>query len=154
MTNEERYVNLAELKKKVRYCAKSRGMNDSALQNLLNTINSLPVTLKGELETTLDEGEAKPVGEWEYADKVAGMRYYHCTNCTSGYETLADENEVTWWRFCPRCGAKMFTKDGNTLNEKPQDNFCKDHGCSLETRQSCCGCKDYFDDKQRRKKND
>lgn len=35
--------------------------------------------------------------------------------------------------------------------EKPHDSFCQTHGCSLETRQSCCGCKDYFDNKQRPK---
>ena len=98
--------------------------------------------------------EKRPVGEWIYDTTIAGMRYYRCSICATGYNTIADECEVNWWRFCPRCGSKMFTKDGDTLNEKPQDNFCKDHGCSLETRQSCCGCKDYFDDKQRRKKND
>lgn len=29
--------------------------------------------------------------------------------------------------------------------ESKHDSFCKNHGCSLETRQSCCGCKEYFD---------
>lgn len=98
------------------------------------------------------EYEQKPIGEWVYADTIAGRRYYRCPNCAkhllknpfSVLECLADESEVKWWRFCPRCGCKMFTKD-----EKPHDNFCQSHGCSLETRQSCCGCTEYFDNKKR-----
>lgn len=54
--------------------------------------------------------EKRPVGEWVYEYDLAGMRYYRCSNCAD-METLADENEVKWWRFCPRCGSKMFTKD-------------------------------------------
>lgn len=115
MTDKERYVNLAELKKKVRYCAKSRGMNDSTLQNLLSTINSLPATVKGELETTL-KGET--VGEWIYDTTIAGMRYYRCSICANGYNTIANECEINWWKFCPRCGSKMFTK---TKEEKNND---------------------------------
>lgn len=54
--------------------------------------------------------DRKPVGEWIYEDKVVGKRYYRCSNCT-GFETLADEDEVKWWKFCPRCGSKMFIKE-------------------------------------------
>lgn len=54
MSDKERYVNLAELKKKVRYWAKARGMSNSSLQDFLNMINNLPVTVKGNLETTLE----------------------------------------------------------------------------------------------------
>lgn len=50
--------------------------------------------------------------KWVYADTIAGMRYYRCTNCAdNNIETLACENEVKWWKFCPRCGAKMFIKE-------------------------------------------
>lgn len=54
MTDKEKYINLAELKKKVRYWAKTRGMSNSSLQDFLNMINNLPVTVKGNLETTLE----------------------------------------------------------------------------------------------------
>lgn len=55
--------------------------------------------------------ESKPVNEWIYADTIAGMRYYRCPNCDDfTVETLVDENEARWFRFCPRCGCKMFTK--------------------------------------------
>lgn len=54
MTDKEKYINLAELKKKVRYWAKTRGMSNLSLQDFLNMINNLPVTVKGDLETTLE----------------------------------------------------------------------------------------------------
>lgn len=109
MTDKEKYINLAELKKEVRYWAKTRIMSNSYLQDFSSMINNLPVTVKGDLETTLGEAKAKPVGEWVYADKIAGMRYYRCSICATGYNTIANENEINWWRFCPRCGSKMFT---------------------------------------------
>lgn len=109
MTDKERYVNVAELKIKVRHWAKTRGMSNIALQNFTDMIKSLPVTVKGDLETTLEE-KAEPVkhGQWIYEDTIGGMRHYHCTNCKKrGSECIASENMVRWWAFCPRCGAQM-----------------------------------------------
>ena len=65
-----------------------------------------------------EANQEEPIHEWVYADTVAGKRYYRCPNCielsskdpSSLVETLADEDEAKWWRFCPRCGVKMFTK--------------------------------------------
>lgn len=54
------------------------------------------------------------VGEWIYDHDLAGMCYYRCSKCDD-METLANENEVKWWRFCPRCGSKMFTKTKEEL---------------------------------------
>ena len=54
--------------------------------------------------------EKRPVGEWIYDTTIAGMRYYHCSICATGYNTIADECEVNWWRFCPRCGSKMLLR--------------------------------------------
>ena len=54
--------------------------------------------------------EAEPVrhGRWVYADKIGGMMHYSCTSCKSdGKECIADENEITWFKFCPKCGARM-----------------------------------------------
>lgn len=58
-------------------------------------------------------------GQWIYDpdQDLAGMRYYRCTNCAdTNVETLAAEVEVKWWKYCPRCGAKMQIK--NTEQEK------------------------------------
>lgn len=46
-------------------------------------------------------------GKWEYEDTIGGMKHYHCTNCDNGSACIADENQVLWWEFCPRCGARM-----------------------------------------------
>lgn len=61
--------------------------------------------------------EAEPVkhGRWEYDHTIGGMKHYHCTNCkNSGNECIADENEILWWEFCPRCSARMDLKDGDS----------------------------------------
>ena len=77
----------------------------------LESRNEMLVNNLSEVEKMYNKlSESKPIKEWAYADTVAGMRYYRCPTCTD-METLADENEVKWWRFCPRCGAKMFTKE-------------------------------------------
>lgn len=55
--------------------------------------------------------EEETANEWVYEHTLAGMRYYRCPNCAdANVETLANENEVKWWRFCPRCGSKMDLK--------------------------------------------
>ena len=54
MTDKEKNINLAELKKIVRYWEKTRCMSNSSLQDFLNMINNLPVTVKSNLETTLE----------------------------------------------------------------------------------------------------
>lgn len=61
--------------------------------------------------------DVEPVkhGRWEYDHTIGGMKHYHCTNCkNSGNECIADENEILWWEFCPRCSARMDLKDGDS----------------------------------------
>lgn len=63
--------------------------------------------------------QVKPTecGQWIYDHDLAGMRYYRCTKCAdTNVETFAAEVEVKWWKYCPRCGAKMQIK--NTEQEK------------------------------------
>lgn len=65
--------------------------------------------------------DVQPVkhGRWEYDHTIGGMKHYHCTNCkNSGNECIADENEILWWEFCPRCSARMDLKDGDS-DDKP-----------------------------------
>lgn len=60
--------------------------------------------------------EAEPVrhGRWVYDDKIGGLRYYQCTNCRKNdNECLADEHEIKWFKFCPKCGARMDATDTN-----------------------------------------
>ena len=42
-------------------------------------------------------------GRWIYAETIGGMKHYYCTSC----KCLADENQILWFTFCPKCGAKM-----------------------------------------------
>ena len=56
--------------------------------------------------------EVEPVrhGQWVYDETIGGMKYYYCTSCKEcdpGNECLADENQILWFAFCPKCGAKM-----------------------------------------------
>ena len=53
--------------------------------------------------------DVQPVkyGKWEYEETIGGMKHYHCTNCDKGNECVADENQILWWKFCPKCGADM-----------------------------------------------
>lgn len=47
-------------------------------------------------------------GRWVYAETIGGMKYYYCTSCRpEGNECCADENQILWFHFCPKCGAEM-----------------------------------------------
>jgi len=36
-------------------------------------------------------------------------------------------------------------------NYNPMKEFCKKHGCDFSTQQSCCGCPEYFKEKEKYK---
>lgn len=38
--------------------------------------------------------EKRPVGEWIYDTTIAGMRYYRCSICATGYNTIANEDDM------------------------------------------------------------
>ena len=54
MKDTESYVNKAELKRKVRAWLKYRESGKQTVDELIGLIERLPVTVKGQLETTLD----------------------------------------------------------------------------------------------------
>lgn len=110
MTDKEKYVNLAELKRKVRYWSKTRGMSDSSLQNFLSMISNLPVTVKCDLETTLDE-EIEIVKHGHLIDLPKALnpseRPVKCSVCgtvTSLYYGYKP-------RYCSNCGAKFVEEE-------------------------------------------
>lgn len=56
--------------------------------------------------------DAKPIryGRWVYDETIGGMKHYYCTSCKErdpGNECFADENQILWFEFCPKCGADM-----------------------------------------------
>ena len=45
---------------------------------------------------------------WVYAETIGGMRHYYCENCNRrGNECCVDENQILWFSFCPKCGARI-----------------------------------------------
>lgn len=54
MKDTESYVNKAELKRKVRAWLKYRESGKQTVDELMGLIERLPVTAKGQLETTLE----------------------------------------------------------------------------------------------------
>ena len=54
MKDTESYVNKAELKRKVRAWLRYRESGKQTVDELIGLIERLPVTVKGQLETTLD----------------------------------------------------------------------------------------------------
>lgn len=114
----------------------------------------------------LSEEEAKIVNH--VLDHMIHMVDEGCSGCLwmrddlGGFDSKEDAfkaycEENPWVRSDDVCEEfrDMYKEEERQIIHRIKPyNFCKDHGCSLETRQSCCGCKDYFDDKQRRKNND
>ena len=69
MKDTESYVNKAELKRKVRAWLKYRESGKQTVDELIELIERLPVTAKGQLETTLEV--EKPYEAW---DRIAKER--------------------------------------------------------------------------------
>ena len=78
--------------------------------------------------------DAQKRGRWEYEDTIGGMRHYYCTNCEKGGECIADENEIKWFNFCPKCGARMDATDTNVGGKRRRA------GMMLLIAVFCAGC--------------
>ena len=85
-------------------------------------------------------------------EKLRQIKHFICQKC--GCELEADNteyqsrqveyNDIGYFIKCPDCGNEIWW---DKSKERLHDSFCRNRGCSLETRQSCCGCEDYFDSK-------
>ena len=99
MTDKEKYVNVAELKKKVRYWAKTRGMSNLALKAFFDMINNLPVTVKCDLETTLEEKsracEAEMNDKLRLAMRAGAFAIRNSKKYQSGWFRSGDE-KIPW----------------------------------------------------------
>ena len=96
---KDKFVNVADLKRKLRYWGKSRGASKQSIESLMETIGRIPYSVKAELEATL---ETEPVkrGKWiRTSEPCATTPVQHCSEC--GASTNYD------LPFCPDCGAKM-----------------------------------------------
>lgn len=65
MADKDKFVNIADLKAKLRYWCKTRGMAKTAQDSLMETIKRIPYTVKADIESTLEskyEGVASKGG--------------------------------------------------------------------------------------------
>ena len=64
-------------------------------------------------------------GRWVYDETIGGMKHYYCTSCKErdpGNECFADENQILWFAFCPKCGARMDATDTNVGGKGGAEN--------------------------------
>lgn len=57
MADKDKFVNIADLKAKLRYWCKTRGMTKAAQDSLMETIKRIPYTVKADIESTLETTE-------------------------------------------------------------------------------------------------
>lgn len=108
MTDKESYVNVADLKRKLRAFAKYRRYSKSATDELLGVVSKLKISIKADLETTLESTDVQPVkhGKWKYYKNNGIIDTYICTNCQCKVE-MAIDVEPSRFKYCPNCGAGM-----------------------------------------------
>ena len=58
MSDKDKFVNIADLKAKLRYWCKSRGMEKAGQDSLMETIKRIPYTVKADIESTLSEDDS------------------------------------------------------------------------------------------------
>lgn len=68
MADKDKFVNIADLKAKLRYWCKTRGMTKGAQDSLMETIKRVPYTVRAELENTLETTEYEGVANERGAD--------------------------------------------------------------------------------------
>ena len=110
----DKYVKLADVKRKLRYIFKVYGVNGFVKEKISRALNNLPYSVKGDLETTLEAADVQPVAhaKWIGFTRSAfrGCDYtgepifrdttvWKCSHC--GRNTVVRDN------FCPNCGARM-----------------------------------------------
>ena len=54
MADKDKFVNIADLKAKLRYWCKTRGMTKASQDSLMETIKRIPYTVKADIGATLE----------------------------------------------------------------------------------------------------
>lgn len=57
----DKYVKLADVKRKLRYIFNAYGVNGFVKEKIKRALNDLPYSVKGDLETTLEAADVQPV---------------------------------------------------------------------------------------------
>ena len=94
MADKDKYVNIADLKAKLRYWCKSRGASKQMQESLMDTIKRIPYTVRADISETLDTRE----GEIEMLRNQLEIAHAHITRLESKYEGICSdrgaENEI------------------------------------------------------------
>lgn len=95
MADKDKFVNIADLKAKLRYWCKTRGMTKAAQDSLMETIKRVPYTVKADIKSAL---ETDDTAEWIYKE-VRGTMTNVCSVCGS-CSVYPD-------KYCGGCGRSM-----------------------------------------------
>lgn len=87
MADKDKFVNIADLKAKLRYWCKTRGMTKAAQDSLMETIKRVPYTVRADIESTLETTE----NEIEMLRNQLEIAHVHITRLESKYEGVADK---------------------------------------------------------------
>lgn len=87
MADKDKFVNIADLKAKLRYWCKTRGMTKEGQDSLMETIKRVPYTVKADIASTLETDE----NEIEMLRNQLEIAHAHITRLESKYEGIADE---------------------------------------------------------------
>lgn len=87
MADKDKFVNIADLKVKLRYWCKTRGMTKAAQDSLMETIKRIPYTVKADIASTLETAE----NEIEMLRNQLEIAHAHITRLESEYEGVANE---------------------------------------------------------------
>ncbi len=87
MADKDKFVNIADLKAKLRYWCKSRGASKTVQESLMETIKRIPYTVKADIESTIGTTE----NEIEMLRNQLEIAHAHITRLESKYEGIANK---------------------------------------------------------------
>lgn len=104
MRDNEKYILVSELKKKLNYVCRTHGIGGLTRTVIYEAINKTPAA------------EVAPVvrGHWETPEKHFPFWDWKCSAC--GCEEYRQRDSHGYYRmmnFCPNCGAKMDEREDN-----------------------------------------
>lgn len=86
-SDKDKFVSIADLKAKLRYWCKTRGMTKAAQDSLMETIKRIPYTVKADSEATLETTE----NEIEMLQNQLEIAHAHIMRPESKYEVIASD---------------------------------------------------------------
>ena len=87
MADKDKFVNIADLKAKLRYWCKTRGMTKASQDSLMETIKRIPYTLKAYIGATLET----TVKEIEMLRNQLEIAHAHIMRLESKYEGVGND---------------------------------------------------------------